>query len=262
MYVAGSGLCAALVERVEHLGAGRLGEQRQLGHGVLGVLDGAVGPDADQHDALEAQLAVLDLGDVLELGATGRRPGAGRAARRGRSRRCSPRGRASSGSRTPTSSVSSEGVVEGDVACRTRSVDGVEGRVWGSYSCAFVISTNVNVRRARGDSRAASMSVNPGSPDAIDVIYAERTRRPPGPRSPPGRSAAPGPASVQVTSSRPPGTSTRYVVPPVRRRRRRGAAATITAQAPVPQDRVSPEPALVHPHRDVPRRRGVRRTRR
>ena len=35
---------------------------------VLGVVDGALGPDADEHDALQAQLAVLDLGDVLELG--------------------------------------------------------------------------------------------------------------------------------------------------------------------------------------------------
>ncbi len=39
---------------------------------------GAVGPDADQHDPLEAQLAVLDLGDVLELGGE-----AGDAAQRG-----------------------------------------------------------------------------------------------------------------------------------------------------------------------------------
>ena len=62
------GLLAALVERVEHLGAGGLGEQGELGHRVLGVLDGAFGPHADQHDPLEAQLAVLDLADVLELG--------------------------------------------------------------------------------------------------------------------------------------------------------------------------------------------------
>ena len=47
-------------------------------------LDGALGPDADQHDALEAQLAVLDLGDVLELG---RQPGD--AAQRRRSSRSS-----------------------------------------------------------------------------------------------------------------------------------------------------------------------------
>ena len=31
-----------------------------------------VGPDADEHDALQAQLAVLDLGDVLELGGEAR----------------------------------------------------------------------------------------------------------------------------------------------------------------------------------------------
>ena len=82
----GVGRLPALVERVEHLGAGGLGEQRELGHGVLGVLDGAVGPDPDQHDPLEAQLAVLDLGDVLELGG---QPGTRRRAWRS-ARSCSP----------------------------------------------------------------------------------------------------------------------------------------------------------------------------
>ena len=48
--------------------AGGLGERRQLGQRVLGVLRRALGPDADEDDALEAQLAVLDLGDVLQLG--------------------------------------------------------------------------------------------------------------------------------------------------------------------------------------------------
>ena len=62
------GLLSALDERVEHLRAGRLGEQLELGERVLGVLGGALGPDADEDDPLEPQLAVLDLGDVLELG--------------------------------------------------------------------------------------------------------------------------------------------------------------------------------------------------
>ena len=79
----GVGLLPALVDRVEDLGAGRLGEQGELGHRVLGVLDRALGPDADEDDPLEPELAVLDLGDVLELGATGRRRGAARGARRG-----------------------------------------------------------------------------------------------------------------------------------------------------------------------------------
>ena len=66
------GLGAPLVDRVEHLRAGGLGEQRELGHRVLGVGHGAVDPHAHQDHPLEAELAVLDLGDVLELGAQAR----------------------------------------------------------------------------------------------------------------------------------------------------------------------------------------------
>ncbi len=64
----GVGAVAALVERVQHLRACGLGEQRELGHRVLGVLHAPVGPDTDEDDAFEPQLAVLDLADVLELG--------------------------------------------------------------------------------------------------------------------------------------------------------------------------------------------------
>ncbi len=59
---------AALEQPVEHDGPGRLGERGELAQGDLGVLGGALAPDADEDDALEAQLPVLDLGDVLELG--------------------------------------------------------------------------------------------------------------------------------------------------------------------------------------------------
>jgi hypothetical protein len=62
------GLVPALHHPRQHLRPGGLGQRGQLGERALGLLDGAVGPDADQHDALEAQLAVLDLGDVLQLG--------------------------------------------------------------------------------------------------------------------------------------------------------------------------------------------------
>ena len=62
------GLVAALDQALEHLGAGGLGQRGQLGQAGVGVGGAAVGPDADQHDALEAQLPVLDLGDVGELG--------------------------------------------------------------------------------------------------------------------------------------------------------------------------------------------------
>ena len=63
------GLLAALVDRLQHLRACRLGQQGELGHRVLGVGHGALGPDTDQDDPLEPEFAVLDLADVLELGA-------------------------------------------------------------------------------------------------------------------------------------------------------------------------------------------------
>ena len=66
--MAGVGLGPALDQAGEHGGAGRLGQRGELAEGVLRVLDGALGPDAGEHDALQAQLPVLDLGDVLELG--------------------------------------------------------------------------------------------------------------------------------------------------------------------------------------------------
>ena len=59
---------APLDDSVQHLGAGGLGQGGELEQGVLGVLGGALGPDASEHHALQAQLAVLDLGDVLEFG--------------------------------------------------------------------------------------------------------------------------------------------------------------------------------------------------
>ena len=64
----GVGLVAALADRLEHLRAGGLGQRGELGERAVGVGLGALGPDTDQHDALEAQLPVLDLGDVGELG--------------------------------------------------------------------------------------------------------------------------------------------------------------------------------------------------
>ena len=68
MKVAGSGRLRRWINAVEHLRAGGLGEAGQLGQRRLGLLGAALGPDADEHDALEAQLPVLDLGDVGELG--------------------------------------------------------------------------------------------------------------------------------------------------------------------------------------------------
>jgi hypothetical protein len=70
---------AALDDAGEHLGPGGLGEGRELAKGVLGVLGGAVGPDRGQHDPLETQLTVLDLGDVGELGGESGDPAQGGA---------------------------------------------------------------------------------------------------------------------------------------------------------------------------------------
>ena len=53
---------------VEDLRAGGLGEGGEFAQGVLGVGEGAFGPEAGQHDALKAQLPVFDLGDVFEFG--------------------------------------------------------------------------------------------------------------------------------------------------------------------------------------------------
>jgi hypothetical protein len=63
----GIGPAAALDQSVEHLRAGGLGEAGQLGQRRLRLFGAALGPDTDEDDALEAQLPVLDLGDVGEL---------------------------------------------------------------------------------------------------------------------------------------------------------------------------------------------------
>jgi hypothetical protein len=62
------GMGPALEEPVEHSGARRLGECREFAERVLGVVLRALRVHADEHDVLEPQLAVLDLGDVFELG--------------------------------------------------------------------------------------------------------------------------------------------------------------------------------------------------
>src|SRR5487761_1644985 len=59
---------ATLDEAVEYLGSRGLGELGQLAQRIFGAGQSAVGPHADEHDPLEAQLPVFDLADVLELG--------------------------------------------------------------------------------------------------------------------------------------------------------------------------------------------------
>ena len=63
---------ASLDQALEDLRSGGLGQQLEFGDGILSAHLAAGGPDADQHDALQEQLAVLDLGDVGQLG---RHPG-------------------------------------------------------------------------------------------------------------------------------------------------------------------------------------------
>jgi len=59
---------AALDQAFEHLRAGRLRQIGQLGEGVVRIRGRSFGPDTDQHHPLEPQLAILDLGDVSQLG--------------------------------------------------------------------------------------------------------------------------------------------------------------------------------------------------
>ena len=62
------GMGPALQDGVEHHGTGGLGERGELAQRVLGIRLLALRVHADEHDVLEPQLPVLDLGDVLELG--------------------------------------------------------------------------------------------------------------------------------------------------------------------------------------------------
>lgn len=62
------GVGAALQQAVQHDCTGRLGESGELAQRVLGLVEGALPVDSDEHDVLEAQLPVLDLGDIGKLG--------------------------------------------------------------------------------------------------------------------------------------------------------------------------------------------------
>ena len=62
------GIRATLENTVEHLRAGGLTEGCQLAQAVLGIRRGALRIDTDEHHLFESQLAILNLGDVLEFG--------------------------------------------------------------------------------------------------------------------------------------------------------------------------------------------------
>ena len=64
----GIGAVATLDDPFEHEGARSLRQGRKLAQAALRLLRRAVRPHPDEHDLLQANLAVLDLGDVLELG--------------------------------------------------------------------------------------------------------------------------------------------------------------------------------------------------
>ena len=62
------GVSAALEQAVEDDGSRGLGEGEEFTHRVLGLDNTALPVDADEHHALDAELPILDLGDVFELG--------------------------------------------------------------------------------------------------------------------------------------------------------------------------------------------------
>ena len=57
-----------LKDRLQDLRPSRLGQQCKFRHRILGILSSAFGPDPDQDNLLQSQLAILDLGDVFEFG--------------------------------------------------------------------------------------------------------------------------------------------------------------------------------------------------
>ena len=65
---AGVRLEAALNQAVQNLGTCGFSQCRELTQGVLCVLYGAFSPQTSQHHAFQAQLAVLDFGDVFKFG--------------------------------------------------------------------------------------------------------------------------------------------------------------------------------------------------
>lgn len=68
----GVGVRPTLQHTVEHDGTRRLCEGREFAERVLGIRLLPLGVNTDEHDVLEPQLSVLDLGDVLQLGGQSR----------------------------------------------------------------------------------------------------------------------------------------------------------------------------------------------
>jgi hypothetical protein len=66
------GPAAPLHQAVQHDRPGRLGQPGQLAQGVLRPGQRPLGPYPDEHHALQPQGAVLDLGDIGELGGQAR----------------------------------------------------------------------------------------------------------------------------------------------------------------------------------------------
>src|SRR5690606_33003025 len=72
---AGVGVRPALQKRIEYDRTGRLGERGKLMQRVLGLRLVALPVHADEHHVLEANLSVLDLGDILEFRGKARNAG-------------------------------------------------------------------------------------------------------------------------------------------------------------------------------------------
>ena len=214
-----------------HLGTSGLGQAGQLVQGVLGVHEGAGCPNPDEHDPLEAQLAVFDLGDVGELGGQ-----AGYAAQR------LAVGQFERDLLVAVATTATE--VGGYLDARVQIVrlSPEPGKAVGGVVSAEIVLVGFShrgnnaprsCRRMRAFYRATSDAVGEkpaaASHSASSSIVATMTAGPVSSTEPDGSSR-----TVQV----PPGTSTRQDAPSVAPR----ATAATTAPMPVPHDRVSPEP--------------------
>ena len=61
-------IITSLDHAIDNLGASCLGEQCEFAQRTLSIENRSGGPDTREHDPLKPNLAVFDLGDILEFG--------------------------------------------------------------------------------------------------------------------------------------------------------------------------------------------------